>query len=778
MQRQRILGRVHLALILAGVWTWSAASAQARWEPLAGGDGASRPHISVVAQTATAVTVEVTVPGVELRDAGSGSARYVEALVPGCAPLQVAEHPEVPLLPVSLAIAGQGHVALEVIEVETRVLTTAPILPSLGQVPRDIDPSSLTRREGDVYRDGGIWPLAAATLGQPYIVRDARGVTVQVAPVRWDAVHGQIIAMRRIVLRVTTRGVDGVNALPAAKAASDGFFRSVTSRLFANASVTARDDGKAQGDPDPTASARMIVVCGDALASATQPFVTWKRQRGMDVQLVRMSDIGGTAGDLYYAVNHWFTEPAGLGYLVLVGDVEQVPTQTGTIQGADGDQIYALQAGSDLFPDFLVSRISARNATEVQVQVAKIVAYERDPEIGGDWYGRAVGIASDEGTPADYERADLLRDDLLGYGYSDVSRIYQSFGGTTAQITADVNAGVGVINYIGHGAAAGWLSVPFGASQVHALDNVGKLPWIIDVSCTTGDFSLPECFAEAWMRSGTPSAPTGAVGIVAASASAPWVPPCVMQSAMIDRLTSSASTAGESMELGALFAVGLAKVLTVYDGLTVAQQMVEEYNLLGDCSLQLRTRAPQTLAVDRPATLLPGATALSVRVVGTLSTTVTLTSGAELLGVAATGTDGRATLTLSRAILEDETTTLTVTGAECAPYLATLPTATQTVPVDDLSPAVSRIVGNYPNPCNPHTTVAFATAGVGQVDLRIYDLHGRLVSELVHETLPAGDHEVAWNGADTTGRLVASGSYLARLVAGGETSVRSLMLVR
>jgi hypothetical protein len=156
-------------------------------------------------------------------------------------------------------------------------------------------------------------------------------------------------------------------------------------------------------------------------------------------------------------------------------------------------------SGGDIYPDLFVSRISAGNTTELQTQLNRFIAYEKSPDTGSeaDWYSQAVGIASDEGNPSDFKRADLLRDDLLAYGYDRVDQIYQGLGGTTGAIAAAVDKGSSLINYLGHGSGYGWTSVPFSSSDVRNLDNAGNWPWIIDVACSNGDFALPECFAEA-----------------------------------------------------------------------------------------------------------------------------------------------------------------------------------------------------------------------------------------------------------------------------------------
>ncbi|RKX29587.1 MAG: hypothetical protein DRP71_16120, partial [Verrucomicrobia bacterium] len=95
----------------------------------------------------------------------------------------------------------------------------------------------------------------------------------------------------------------------------------------------------------------------------------------------------------------------------------------------------------------------------------------------------------------------------------------------------------------------------------------------------------------------------------------------------------------------------------------------------------------------------------------------------------------------------------------------------------DLPPQSTRLAGVYPNPFNPQTTVAFELAASEHVTLRIYDLRGRQVRVLEDAVLPPGRHERTWDGRDSSGRTVASGSYLVRMSAGTtRQTVRANML--
>lgn len=85
---------------------------------------------------------------------------------------------------------------------------------------------------------------------------------------------------------------------------------------------------------------------------------------------------------------------------------------------------------------------------------------------------------------------------------------------------------------------------------------------------------------------------------------------------------------------------------------------------------------------------------------------------------------------------------------------------------------------NHPNPFNPLTTIRFEVSTPTQVQLRVYDIRGRLVRTLVHGVRGAGPHEARWDGRDDAGVSVSSGVYLYRLDARGGTRSRKMVLLK
>ena len=97
--------------------------------------------------------------------------------------------------------------------------------------------------------------------------------------------------------------------------------------------------------------------------------------------------------------------------------------------------------------------------------------------------------------------------------------------------------------------------------------------------------------------------------------------------------------------------------------------------------------------------------------------------------------------------------------------------------VGDL-PAAFDLGHNYPNPFNPSTTIKFAVPTAGHVSLTVYDLAGRLVRTLIDGDLTAANHAVVWDGRNTSGRQVASGTYYYRLTTTGFDQTRKMMLIK
>ncbi len=85
---------------------------------------------------------------------------------------------------------------------------------------------------------------------------------------------------------------------------------------------------------------------------------------------------------------------------------------------------------------------------------------------------------------------------------------------------------------------------------------------------------------------------------------------------------------------------------------------------------------------------------------------------------------------------------------------------------------------NFPNPFNPSTQINFQIAKTQDVSLKIYNLKGELVKELVNEKMNEGSHSAQWDGTDSFGNQVSSGTYFYKLSAGIFSQTNKMVLLK
>ncbi len=93
-------------------------------------------------------------------------------------------------------------------------------------------------------------------------------------------------------------------------------------------------------------------------------------------------------------------------------------------------------------------------------------------------------------------------------------------------------------------------------------------------------------------------------------------------------------------------------------------------------------------------------------------------------------------------------------------------------------PSVTVLNQNAPNPFNPQTKISFVLDSQEHVQLNVYDLTGRLVRTLVDGVREAGENNVIWDGRNTAGDQVASGTYIYRLINADQIESRKMTLLK
>ena len=99
--------------------------------------------------------------------------------------------------------------------------------------------------------------------------------------------------------------------------------------------------------------------------------------------------------------------------------------------------------------------------------------------------------------------------------------------------------------------------------------------------------------------------------------------------------------------------------------------------------------------------------------------------------------------------------------------------------IDDISlPNRYTLYQNYPNPFNPVTVLQYDLPELSNVKLTIYDLAGRQVKSLVHETQAPGLKTIVWDARDDMGNKMGAGVYIYQLKTDNFIASKKMILVK
>lgn len=647
-----ILFALGLILVLAAIpFGYAAAS----WVSL-GGDEGSPVDVRVFESSPDRIVIDYTIQGFYAEPIAIGGERYYALSLPGEGRLLEAGLPEFPRVTRSVMVPDRAKMVARILESEFVDFQEYAVVPSKGNLLRTVDPASVPYRFDPIYGEAAWWPAGAVSTSEPYVLRDFRGLAVEVIPFQAEGPSRTLRAARHLRVEIVADGTDTVNVIDRASAPERLVpeFADLYQEHFVNWGLTRYTPVIERG--------KMLVISYDAFHDAMLPFVEWKNQKGCPTRLVDVSTIGNTSAQIdAYIDNVYNTE--GLAFVLLVGDGAQVATAHAG--GGASDPTYAKVVGTDNYPDIFVGRFSAETAAQVQTQVARSITYEKLPSSGATWYRLGTGVASDQGpgddNEYDYQHQNVIRTKLLGYSYTAVDQIYDPTA-TAAMVSAALNAGRGIVNYTGHGSETSWGTTGFSNTNVTALTNDGMLPFIQSVACVNGAFEGMTCFAEAWMRATHNGNPTGAIATYMSSINQSWNPPMCAQDASIDLLVQ-----GQKQTIGGLWYNGSCQMMDEYG--TDGQNMFLTWQIFGDPSLLVRTASPVAMSVTHDGSFLVGTADYPVTVAGVPGALCALYGNGTLYGSAYADAGGLASIHMDSPPAEPTSLTLTVTAFNRMPVM-------------------------------------------------------------------------------------------------------------
>lgn len=660
--------------------------------------------------------------------------------------------PQLPIFSRNILIPAIGSSELKITYDHFYEISNVSVVPSKGNLKRNVNPANVPLEYGKAYTQNAFYPGKLAEVSNPFITRDLRGQTVTFYPFQYNPVTKTLRVYQNLRVEVKNNPtVPSINELTQKNTATE------TKEVFKNHFLNGSADGKYTPKEEV---GDLLIVCPESMLPQVKELAAWKSQKGIRTYIVTTEITGKTPENVKnYIANMYATHPELL-YILLVGDHADIPAYSYGYAGGEelySDTYYGQLVGTDYYPELFVGRFSG-DATQVATMIQRGMEYEKNP-LSGDWMTHALGLGSAEGAgigddgEQDWQHLRNIRNQLLNFGYPIVHEFYDGTQGgndapgnpTAPLISSALNQGVGLFNYTGHGDFNVCVSGNFTSTNINALTNQGKFPFVVSVACNNGTYIYGNCISEVWLRASKNGSPTGAIAACGSSILMAWAQPMQTQDEMTSILTES-YTNNRKTTLGGLFYNAQMSMLEKYptgDGIEVMQTWV----FFGDPSINFRSKVTQELTANH-ATAVPMSTSELKIYSNVEGADVAISRNNLLLGK---GRIAGGVSTVQFPTLQNDSTLLvTVSKQNFKPYRGT-------VLVGNAGIAQKPLI--YPNPTTSSLKVAFNSTTPATIT--VTDLAGKIVrkynvptgvleTEITRGDLSSGIYNLTYENSSNT----------------------------
>lgn len=601
------------------------------------------------------VSVNLSIPAIDVDEDRHGFDRlHVHGLVPLDRPGQ----PEIFVTGSVIAVPPGFEPELQVITQKSKTLEGIRIKPTQRRFRCGANQQVGFSFDSKTYEADALFPANVVELQEVGKLQDLRLVRVAINPFQINGANQTLTVTHDIEVLVNLKQVKRAAPIKMSR------------RIYQIATATAANGAYLGNTVVSMDQEIMLLFVADELTKSIETFVQWKESKGIKVEVVTLTQAGGTKeGIQKYIQDYYDSAAVKPAYLMFVGNKTTLPafSQSTGSGSAISDYTYALLSGDDAIPDALFGRIIADNAVEAELQMLRAINYEMAPP-SGTWYPQGAVIASNEGSnPSDKDYALQVDGFLKGGAYNLVDGFFQGDSNATPEnITAAVEAGRSWVAYWGHGSGTAWASTNghYTNDHVAKLTNQRKLPIIIDVACQNANWArISKPFGKAWVTQTAGRYNAGAVGFYGGSVNISWHPPAVMSVGVAKyHFEKPIYSLGGSVLAGQIYLV---------EKMGTGDNVVDNlkwYNLFGDPSMQVRTNIPRLIRVQHQVKKVGRDVVVNVNVTTSSGVGIpgALTALSVLnqkgLAVAQTNANGQAKLVIEGVGGLEPKTILTATG--------------------------------------------------------------------------------------------------------------------
>ncbi|MDW7988315.1 MAG: C25 family cysteine peptidase, partial [candidate division WOR-3 bacterium] len=332
-----------------------------------------------------------------------------------------------------------------------------------------------------------------------------------------------------------------------------------------------------------TSDAELLIIAPDRFVNTLKPLIDWKYKKGILTSVVPLSFIGNKPDDIKEFIRNFYyhCSQCTLKYVLLVGDIGDVAPYPHPRLG-NTDASYC-DIDGDTILDIAIGRLPARNTGQLITMINKIFNYERAPKLTDTmFYKKATTIRQDPG-PYHNAGCNFVRNIILSNSdFVSVDTLVNP-AHDKYHLKDSLKAGRSYVLYTGHGAGTNWV-YPFDLAPY--FNNTYKTPVIFSWCCRTvlGNNYL----GQKWLRPGTVKRPRGAVAFIGTTTSGLYA----RYRNFVARNFFRAIFQYQILDISKALKHGLDS-LWQYTPDSFGHVLYQEWNLIGDPTLQLWTKVPK-----------------------------------------------------------------------------------------------------------------------------------------------------------------------------------------
>lgn len=466
-------------------------------------------YIQLLSESREGLSVGYKIDKLIYEEIETPEGRFTDLSVPYYATTNLEGLPKLPLSRQIIAVPEAANVTVSMVSASRETISLAtrgvnyPIMPRQAPVPKCDNPQDMPFLiERDFYNTSQWTSYPEIRVEELGHMRGMRLYALDFTPLQYNPALKQVTIIREAEVRVDFIGANHA----ATQELRDKYYSPAFNGVFQN---TLLNPVSTRGSLNRYPMGYVIITPAN-FVDALQPFVDWKKKEGFNVILATTSETGSTASAIKsYLQNIWDSatpENPAPSYLMIVGDVAQVPSNTGVTSSAHiTDLTYVRLQGTDYLPEMYFGRFSATTPAEVTNQVNKTLMHEMYTMPDDSYLAKSVLIAGVDSYWSTSHANGAINYATTNYfnpshGIDSQTFLYPASGSSASQIVQRVSEGASYVNYTAHGSETSWADPSFTISNVNNLQNTNKYPVVVGNCCVTSAFNIGICFAEAWLR--------------------------------------------------------------------------------------------------------------------------------------------------------------------------------------------------------------------------------------------------------------------------------------